>query len=825
FSDPTGKGEVTISPNRDNYEHNESVQLTAEPITGYQFKCWGGSVNSTDNPLNISMIANKEIVAYFEPVQAWLHMKVEPNEGGVTIPSLGEHAYDIGTVVDIAADSHEGYQFVGWEGDVTDHLANPTTVIMGGNKTVWAVFQATQATLEMKINIEGAGETTPAIGTHTYEVGETVTVIAHPAEGYRFKCWEGDVEHPYAAETQITMEGNKIVKAFFELDQFELLMKVHPEGSGITVPSPGEHWYTNGTVVQIAADSHEGYQFKYWEGDVEDKYNIHTTVTMDGNKTVWAKFQSSQATLEMKINIEGAGTTTPAIGTHTYEVGETVTVIAHPAEGYQFKCWDGYVADPYSATTTITLPHDKTVVAHFKSINEGEVTLHLKAGEGGITLPQMGEHCFTVGTVVELEANPSEGFTFDHWQGPVADRYSTKTTVKMEESCIVKALFVTENVKLKMRVYPEEGGETSPEIGEHWMERGQTVDIQAIPNDGYSFKCWEGPVADVYNSSTTVIMDESHTVKATFTLEQSDDQVKLKMKANPAEGGSTTPELGEHLYTQGEVVNISAVPSEGYAFWCWDGPVADAESAGTTVTMNENCDVWAKFKKTAKDVTLTMRVKPDGAGDTSPALGEHTYEVGETIWIEAFANPGYTFRCWSGPVNDPYANPTSIIIQHNTEIKAVFNEPDTSPPVFSQLFPHPGSQSVPKNTKIQLKGKDNESGIDVASIQVRVNGEIIVQNGQDQTGGAVEINSQFYCFKLFYEPTEDFPEGSEVTVSAAFGNQADPQLMTDTTFTFTIGKTEIENQDGKEMGTEGGTVTHEQANVTITVPVEALEDT
>jgi hypothetical protein len=70
-------------------------------------------------------------------------------------------------------------------------------------------------------------------------------------------------------------------------------------------------------------------------------------------------------TLTMAVGPTGGGTTDPAVGPHTYAAGTVVDITATPNTGYEFDYWQGDVADPNSASTTVTMNMAKTVTAHF----------------------------------------------------------------------------------------------------------------------------------------------------------------------------------------------------------------------------------------------------------------------------------------------------------------------------------------------------------------------------------------------------------------------------------------------------------------------------
>jgi uncharacterized repeat protein (TIGR02543 family) len=144
----------------------------------------------------------------------------------------------------------------------------------------------------LTVNVVGNGTVTKNPDQPTYHDNDVVQLTATPDAGWTFDGWSGDVtgtDNP----TTVTMDGDKTVTANFELiPQHTLTMAVSPLGGGTTTPSVGTHDYAEGTVVPITATAAAGYQFVNWTGDVTGTDNP-TTVTMDGDKTVTANFQTS----------------------------------------------------------------------------------------------------------------------------------------------------------------------------------------------------------------------------------------------------------------------------------------------------------------------------------------------------------------------------------------------------------------------------------------------------------------------------------------------------------------------------------------------------
>ncbi len=82
---------------------------------------------------------NYQLRCRLEGVEYTLTME-KTGQGTIT-PVEGDHIYAEGTVVNVSAQPASGWEFVRWEGDVTE--PNSSQVIMDGNKTVRAVFEET----------------------------------------------------------------------------------------------------------------------------------------------------------------------------------------------------------------------------------------------------------------------------------------------------------------------------------------------------------------------------------------------------------------------------------------------------------------------------------------------------------------------------------------------------------------------------------------------------------------------------------------------------------------------------------------------------------
>ncbi|WP_051205365.1 InlB B-repeat-containing protein [Salinimicrobium xinjiangense] len=76
-------GTVAKDPNQQSYNSGSTVRLTATPANGYEFSSWSGDASGTNNPLSVTMNANKNITANFTQVN-------NSNIQGINMRSAGD---------------------------------------------------------------------------------------------------------------------------------------------------------------------------------------------------------------------------------------------------------------------------------------------------------------------------------------------------------------------------------------------------------------------------------------------------------------------------------------------------------------------------------------------------------------------------------------------------------------------------------------------------------------------------------------------------------------------------------------------------------------
>ncbi len=137
----TSGGSVTLNPAGGVYLRGTQVKLTATANIDWKFAGWEGDMNSTDNPLYITIENDMSIQARFvenKPLLYNLSVLIFSSGGKVMMEPPGGK-YAPGTIVKLTALPDSGWKFIQWEGGLLS-TANPDSVKMDGDRMISAKF-------------------------------------------------------------------------------------------------------------------------------------------------------------------------------------------------------------------------------------------------------------------------------------------------------------------------------------------------------------------------------------------------------------------------------------------------------------------------------------------------------------------------------------------------------------------------------------------------------------------------------------------------------------------------------------------------------------
>lgn len=208
------------------------------------------------------------------------------------------------------------------------------------------------------------------------------------------------------------------------------LLIVYSEAGGSVTVTPMKPSYNLGEIVTLTATPSADSVFAGWVGDL-NTVNNPATLTMNGNKTVRARFVSALLRLTAYSGAGGSVTVTPM--KLSYDLGERVALTALPFPPSIFVDWaEDLIGNANPAT--LTMDKNKTVRARFASaasLPPGLIALW--RGETDASDLIDGHHgTFFAGTVVigpRVTASGKVGGAFD-FDGTVHVRVADSAALK-----------------------------------------------------------------------------------------------------------------------------------------------------------------------------------------------------------------------------------------------------------------------------------------------------------------------------------------------------------------------------------------------------------
>lgn len=210
---PEGAGMVEGAGN---YTYNQQVTLLAVENEGFTFNRWmeNGNTVSTVNPYVFNVLANRDLLALFDPIVLQVAVSVNPG-GEATVTGAGSYLY--GSEVTLTVIPNHGYLFDNWEEDgQTISYENPYVFNLITNRSLTANLELATWNIEASVTPLNGGV---VVGTGLYLHGSSVELTAQPNPGFSFDAWHEDnmpvsTDNPYV----FTAQENRLLTALFELN-------------------------------------------------------------------------------------------------------------------------------------------------------------------------------------------------------------------------------------------------------------------------------------------------------------------------------------------------------------------------------------------------------------------------------------------------------------------------------------------------------------------------------------------------------------------------------------------------------------------------------
>lgn len=372
-------------------------------------------------------------------------------------------------------------------------------------------------------------------GDGAYQLGQSCTVTATPNAGYTFVNWmeNGNVVSTNAVYT-FNVTGNHYLTANFQAQpqNYTVSVSANPTNGG-TVSGGGT--YQQGQQCTVHATANTGYTFTNWteNGNVVST-NANYSFTVTSNRTLVANFTAQTYTITATANPTNGGT---VAGGGTFNYGQSCTLTATPATGYNFVRWtkNGLQVST-NANYTFNVTESAALVAQFQ-LQSCAVFTSAYPVEGGTTT---GGGSYLYGDNVTVTATANEGYNFINWvedDNVVSTEANYSFTVTGSRS--LTAIFELQALEITVAIDPEEAGTI---IGGGTYSYGEEVTLTIERNEDWAFQNWteNGEVVSEEMTYTFVITSNRDLVAHFMHTEGIDEQTaNVSLYPNPTQGEVT----------------------------------------------------------------------------------------------------------------------------------------------------------------------------------------------------------------------------------------------------------------------------------------------
>jgi len=359
------------------------------------------------------------------------------------------------------------------------------------------------------------------------------------------------------------------------------------------------------------------------------------------------------------------GNVSPSSG--EFNSGDSVEITASANESWVFEGWEGDhtgTANPAS----ISMDSDKDIVALF---SERTYPLTVRTeGEGTVSerVVQAKSTDYPEGTIVELTANPADGWRFSHWEGE-ADTEKNPIELVIDEARDVTAVFLRRDYPLSIST--EGKGTVSEEVVQSKSTDypfETNVELTANPAKGWEFSHWQGDLSgnanpaqiEVTEAKTVTAVFEMGTYVINYTIEGEGSVSENLVSGEKTEGGG---------YQYESTVELTANAEEGWQFTGWAGDVQGTDNP-QTITIDSDKSVTANFER--RDYPLTVNIEGEGTVAEEVIQAKTTdYPYETNVQLTATASEGWVFSRWEGDASGT-ENPTTVEVTSEKAVTAVF---------------------------------------------------------------------------------------------------------------------------------------------------------
>lgn len=560
-----------------------------------------------------------------------------------------------------------------------------------------------------------------------FEAGSRVELYAKPVQGYHFKGWKEFHTNEIMSISpnwSFTIKKDMDLIGVFEKDeapieQFYINVNADPANAGYVV---GAGTFPKGTRHSITAAAIQGYHFTHWTDSLNRivSTNLQYDLVVEKDETYTAHFELDAPVIE-EYNVTII--TNPAdkgsvSGGGTYKSGQTAIIVPSPVEGWAVDtvtAFGGNLVDNGNGTYSIVVTRDLTIMVNFKEAIR-YFTFSIVADANGLVRykdindawsnwAERHEVTAPEKTIVTIAGKADIKYEFEKWITPTEAEllnnenniivekglhrrtytaYFKKETVKPETYQV--NINVISNGKCKYKVGSNEYSNESASHSNISVTKGETIEILAVPDEGYLFDYCASTSGDrsesnPYKVAVNSNMDFSYYFKEApitkYTVDVTADiNGKCKYKIGSGEYSELNKFHPRFQVPAGETVTVLAEADSGYKFVRWSYKGGVTEDNPYSMIINEDMVLRCIFEQIPID-KVSIAVRSDGTNETRYKISEqswsnwstleHRFELDPNITysIEARAKGNFVFKEWNTGGIKTTNNPTEFTTKSN----------------------------------------------------------------------------------------------------------------------------------------------------------------
>ncbi|MDP0490409.1 MAG: hypothetical protein Q7Q71_05105 [Verrucomicrobiota bacterium JB023] len=520
-----GDGQVERSLPGPYYGRSEVIELTAIAAEGQYFQGWTGAVQSTEatisvrgssGPVTATFVGGRVLQVY----EAW---------GGEVVREPDLDVYAEGATVALTANSQEGFEFVGWGGDLVG-TESVMDVVMNGDKRVVPLFQP----IVSSVLPEVTGVESPYVPE-----GESFVFTGSGFTGMSRASFLGPsavMEAPFNATSDTSLEVT--YQASRPQAEHHLLLEAEAGSVIVTGDRAGEAEVFDSVGDYLPVVFRGGEVLIVKAGAILEgvtSLNLGLIYVEAGGVLSWQSanlfrgyiFAEDGAVLDFRQGFPGSFTQTASVyhSPGTVVLGEIPSIQAPPLGDV-----DSSLAAKEVSSLSLSFG-----LGPFTQGSELEVEV---IGDGSVERDKPGPY-YASGEQVTLTATPGDGQYFTGWSGG-----STSDDATITVSLPVAPLTATFSSGRQLELITGLGGVVvrSPELDAYPDQSVVTLTAQAA--DGFEFVAWGGE-ASGKEESVDLLMDADKLVIPIFRSTEQESLPRIES------ADATAVPLGETITLTG----------------------------------------------------------------------------------------------------------------------------------------------------------------------------------------------------------------------------------------------------------------------------------